>query len=727
MNNKSNLKIFSIFQIILFLIFSIFLTSCANKEYEIIDVIIEKIYDGECVNPIIKTKSNSPYSISYRTLDSDEFIIDAPVNAGDYEAKITFYADEKYKEKTIYEQFSIKQRQLNLSGISIQNKIYDGSTNACILGTPQLDNIVEGDEVQIDGEIKAKFVSENKGSNIEVIFETINLIGKDKNNYKLVYPALSANIYGEEDLFIINYLVEGKGGSIHGNTSQLIEKNGNTQKVTAVSDEGYYFDKWSDGLTNPERYDTGIIKSFDIYAIFKQNINENELDLFIIAGQSNSVCYTGTDSAKLDILNSPDYPKRVYEYKSSLNNIQKLQNPIGEGVSLAGSAMGYTTGGTWFSSMAKAYIEETGRSVVILPAGNPGVTTNTFYNGSSNYIQLINKYTSFKNWIDSSSQYILGRIILVWHQGESGTGDSNSISVATKKVFDDISEGIASIDNNHPLDQVFFSRISINDACSLEDTKLRNKEFIKLNNETDYVLVAPNAMKYYWLDQFADVHHYDMNACNDFGDEIGNDIASYYLNNRNKPNIVTYEETQNMNYASKLLKGLTIQEDSLIAFKDTIDDELTWLLANSLYDSYAKFKQIELNLLSNFELSFSIKLGDKFGNTSLLPILGSEDGDSAIFIGENCVQFKSNNNVITLNHTISPIIKRISNNNTCKDIIHNTYKIVCQNGIVKLFVNNDEMSFVNITSNFDMSLNLFGKNMNTYLNGIVSNFELKIL
>ena len=234
-------------------------------------------------------------------------------------------------------------------------------------------------------------------------------------------------------------------------------------------------------------------------------------------------------------------------------------------------------------------------------------------------------------------------------------------------------------------------------------------------------------MKYYWLDQFADVHHYDMNACNDFGDEIGNDIASYYLNNRNKPNIVTYEETQNMNYASKLLKGLTIQEDSLIAFKDTIDDELTWLLANSLYDSYAKFKQIELNLLSNFELSFSIKLGDKFGNTSLLPILGSEDGDSAIFIGENCVQFKSNNNVITLNHTISPIIKRISNNNTCKDIIHNTYKIVCQNGIVKLFVNNDEMSFVNITSNFDMSLNLFGKNMNTYLNGIVSNFELKIL
>ena len=103
-------------------------------------------------------------------------------------------------EKTIYEQFSIKQRQLNLSGISIQNKIYDGSTNACILGTPQLDNIVEGDEVQIDGEIKAKFVSENKGSNIEVIFETINLICKDKNNYKLVYPALSANIYGEEDL-----------------------------------------------------------------------------------------------------------------------------------------------------------------------------------------------------------------------------------------------------------------------------------------------------------------------------------------------------------------------------------------------------------------------------------------------------------------------------------------------------------------------------------------------
>ncbi len=46
-----------------------------------------------------------------------------------------------------------------------------------------------------------------------------------------------------------------EGGAISGNTIQTIDKGDTLEGVSAIADEGYYFVKWDDGVTTPERQD----------------------------------------------------------------------------------------------------------------------------------------------------------------------------------------------------------------------------------------------------------------------------------------------------------------------------------------------------------------------------------------------------------------------------------------------------------------------------------------
>ena len=62
----------------------------------------------------------------------------------------------------------------------------------------------------------------------------------------------------------------GKNGRIDGETTQTVKKWENAQSVTAVPDDGYEFDCWSDGVTTATRQDTNICEEFTVTAIFKK-------------------------------------------------------------------------------------------------------------------------------------------------------------------------------------------------------------------------------------------------------------------------------------------------------------------------------------------------------------------------------------------------------------------------------------------------------------------------
>ncbi|MFQ7700565.1 MAG: InlB B-repeat-containing protein [Coriobacteriales bacterium] len=46
--------------------------------------------------------------------------------------------------------------------------------------------------------------------------------------------------------------------------------NGNADTITAIPNPGYYFVKWSDGITTPQRTDTNVLATIEIWAIFKK-------------------------------------------------------------------------------------------------------------------------------------------------------------------------------------------------------------------------------------------------------------------------------------------------------------------------------------------------------------------------------------------------------------------------------------------------------------------------
>jgi len=90
----------------------------------------------------------------------------------------------------------ITARELTVANASVQDKPYDGTTDAIITGAA-LEGIIAGDNVVID-EKAGSFVSEDVGDNIEVT-ASITITGAQAGNYQLSQPTnLTGNIIARE-------------------------------------------------------------------------------------------------------------------------------------------------------------------------------------------------------------------------------------------------------------------------------------------------------------------------------------------------------------------------------------------------------------------------------------------------------------------------------------------------------------------------------------------------
>ncbi len=121
-------------------------------------------------------------------------------------------------------------------------------------------------------------------------------------------------------VFTIKYL-SGAGGTIIGDTEQAIKKGGATTTVTARSDSGYDFIKWSDGSTAVKRNDNNITKHQVITALFKKEpitINNDKIEKIsasstISLGQkvNISISYSASKATKLVVKFSKGYSETI--------------------------------------------------------------------------------------------------------------------------------------------------------------------------------------------------------------------------------------------------------------------------------------------------------------------------------------------------------------------------------------------------------------------------------
>lgn len=98
--------------------------------------------------------------------------------------------------------FNITQKPVTITGISADDKTYDGTNKAVIKGTPAISGLVAGDEGDVTVETanaKATFVDADAGTAKTVNFSGYALTGAKADNYKLSQPAsVTANISPKE-------------------------------------------------------------------------------------------------------------------------------------------------------------------------------------------------------------------------------------------------------------------------------------------------------------------------------------------------------------------------------------------------------------------------------------------------------------------------------------------------------------------------------------------------
>ena len=91
--------------------------------------------------------------------------------------------------------WTITQKSLTITGLTAENKIYDGTTSATLSGTPTLNTIVSGDDVSVSGTPTVTFATKTVGTSKSVTVSGYSLSGTKAGNYTVSQPAgLTSNI-----------------------------------------------------------------------------------------------------------------------------------------------------------------------------------------------------------------------------------------------------------------------------------------------------------------------------------------------------------------------------------------------------------------------------------------------------------------------------------------------------------------------------------------------------
>lgn len=89
---------------------------------------------------------------------------------------------------------SFSQIALTITGLTGDDKSFDGTTAATASGTPSLSGVVPGDDVSLGGAAVFTFASSDIAAGIAVSTSGYTLSGTDAGDYTLTQPALSADI-----------------------------------------------------------------------------------------------------------------------------------------------------------------------------------------------------------------------------------------------------------------------------------------------------------------------------------------------------------------------------------------------------------------------------------------------------------------------------------------------------------------------------------------------------
>jgi len=114
--------------------------------------------------------------------------------AGTTEITATKAEDANYAGTTAAYTLTVEKKSITITGLSAQNKVYDGETGATVTGTAAIEGKLGSDALKIIAGT-ASFANKNAGTGKTVTFSGYSLDGATKDNYELSQPAnVTANI-----------------------------------------------------------------------------------------------------------------------------------------------------------------------------------------------------------------------------------------------------------------------------------------------------------------------------------------------------------------------------------------------------------------------------------------------------------------------------------------------------------------------------------------------------
>lgn len=251
------------------------------------------------------------------------------------------------------------------------------------------------------------------------------------------------------------------------------------------------------------------------------NINDT-VDLAIFAGQSNMSGRGNADEATVCDENAG------FEYKAISNptELVAIKEPFGLGEDKKGAIEDFNSNGTtkrtgsMVSSVVDEYYKQTGRQLVAVSASKGGTTTAEW---KSNYINdAVERLESAEKYL-SGNGISIGRIFVVWCQGESDGDNSVSADIYTANTKD-----LFNAFKQHGAEKCFMVQIGHYRDGGTTDEKyqvIRDAQSALCESDENFVLAGSFEP---YIDDMKDKYHYNQATYNAVCKTVGENIAKFY-------------------------------------------------------------------------------------------------------------------------------------------------------------------------------------------------------
>ncbi|TBX66370.1 DUF1533 domain-containing protein, partial [Flavobacterium silvisoli] len=150
--------------------------------------------------------------------------------------------DSNYNAATATQTLTVTAKGLTISGLTANNKIFDGTTDATLSGTASLVGVVGSDDVTLTGTPVASFVSASVGNGKQVNVTGYSLNGTKAGNYTLTQPTLFADIIATTPTLFTSGTLNGLStvyGTASGTTSFAVSGQSLNEGILVTAPAGF--------------------------------------------------------------------------------------------------------------------------------------------------------------------------------------------------------------------------------------------------------------------------------------------------------------------------------------------------------------------------------------------------------------------------------------------------------------------------------------------------------